>query len=157
MARTPPPARRQRRASTAAAPGYKAKRTAAISAQTAIATDTRLALTTITTAAADVPKKKTGATTLRPVLLDGYDVAPSGQQNRPAVDQEQLLVVRQSPAVSEFASAPLQTHRKLQGHIDTVDWAAVNGWVWDPDTPGERIRLELADGDIPLVTAIAND
>jgi glycosyltransferase involved in cell wall biosynthesis len=38
-----------------------------------------------------------------------------------------------------------------------VDWAAVNGWVWDPKTPGERIRLELVDGETPLVTTIAND
>ena len=156
MARTPPPARRLGKPSTAA-DGYKAKGTAALSPQTAIATDTRLALAMITTTAADTPRKKTGVTTSRPVLLDGYDVAPSGQQNRLAVDQEQLLAAQQSSAAYEITSAPLQTHRKLEGHIDTVDWAAVNGWVWDPDTPGERIRLELADGDIPLATAIAND
>jgi glycosyltransferase involved in cell wall biosynthesis len=38
-----------------------------------------------------------------------------------------------------------------------VDWAAVNGWVWDPKTPGERIRLELVDGETPLVTTIASN
>ena len=58
MAQTLPPARRQGRASPAAGRGYKAKRTAEVSVQTAIATDTRLALATITTAAADVPGKK---------------------------------------------------------------------------------------------------
>jgi glycosyltransferase involved in cell wall biosynthesis len=157
MPRTPPPERRQGRTSTATDRGYKAKRTAALSPQTALATDVGLALATITTAGADAPRKKTGVTASRPFPLNGYDFAPSSQQNPQAVGQEQLLAARQSSAVSEIVSAPLQIHRKLEGHIDTVDWVAVNGWVWDPDTPGERIRLELADGDIPLVTAIAND
>src|SRR5215470_19123754 len=101
MARTPPPARRRGKPSTAADRGYKAKGTASLSPQTAIAIDTRLALATITTTAADTPRKKTGVTTSRPVLLDGYDVAPSGQQNRLAVDQEQLLAARQSSAAYE--------------------------------------------------------
>jgi glycosyltransferase involved in cell wall biosynthesis len=156
MARTPPLARRQGEARTAADRGDKARRTAALSTQTAIAADTGLALATFTTGA-DAPRKRTGVTTLRPVPLSGYDVASSGQQNPIAVDQEQLLAPRQSSAVFEIASTPLQTHRRLEGHIDTVDWAAVNGWVWDPDNPGERIRLELADGDTSLITATASD
>jgi glycosyltransferase involved in cell wall biosynthesis len=75
-------------------------------------------------------------TRLRPVLDNGHDVRSNGREN---------------PA------EPLQTNRRLQGQIDTVDWAAVNGWVWDPKTPGKRIRLELVDGETPLVTTIASD
>ena len=75
-------------------------------------------------------------TRLRPVLDNGHDVRSN---------------VRENPA------KPFQTNRRLQGQIDTVDWAAVNGWVWDPKTPGERIRLELVDGETSLVTTIASD
>jgi glycosyltransferase involved in cell wall biosynthesis len=75
-------------------------------------------------------------TRLRPVLDNGHDVRSNGREN---------------PA------EPLQTNRRLEGQIDAVDWAAVNGWVWDPDTPGERIRLELVDGETPLVTTLADD
>ena len=57
---------------------------------------------------------------------------------------------------SEVASALLQADRTLEGHIDTVDWAAVDGWVWNPKHPEERIRLELVDGETPLATAIAS-
>jgi len=75
-------------------------------------------------------------TRLRPVLDNGHDVRSNGREN---------------PA------EPFQTNRRLQGQIDTVDWAAVNGWVWDPKTPGKRIRLELVDGETPLVTTIASE
>jgi glycosyltransferase involved in cell wall biosynthesis len=75
-------------------------------------------------------------TRLRPVLDNGHDVRSNGGEN---------------PA------EPFQTNRRLQGQIDAVDWAAVNGWVWDPKRPGERIRLELVDGETPLVTTLAND
>jgi glycosyltransferase involved in cell wall biosynthesis len=104
----------------------------------------------------------------RPVLLNGHDARASGHENPAAADQKTPLAARESSAIanlssreeagtSEIAAAPLQTNRKLQGHIDAVDWAAVNGWVWDPNTPGERIRLELVDGETPLVTTIASD
>jgi glycosyltransferase involved in cell wall biosynthesis len=75
-------------------------------------------------------------TRLRPVLDNGHDARGNGREN---------------PA------EPFQTSRQLQGQIDTVDWAAVNGWVWDPNTPRDRIRLELVDGETPLVTTIASD
>jgi glycosyltransferase involved in cell wall biosynthesis len=74
-------------------------------------------------------------TRLGRVLDNGHDARGNGREN---------------PA------EPRQTNRTVQGHIDTVDWAAVTGWVWDPKTPGERIRLELVDGGTPLVTTIAN-
>jgi hypothetical protein len=77
-----------------------------------------------------------GDTRLRPVLDNGHDVRGNGREN---------------PA------KPFQASRRLQGQIDAVDWATVNGWVWDPKMPGERIRLELVDGETSLVTAIASD
>ncbi len=75
-------------------------------------------------------------TRLGPVLDNGHDLRSNGREN---------------------PLEPFQTNRRLQGQIDTVDWAAVNGWVWDPKTPGERIRLELVDGETSLVTTIASD
>jgi glycosyltransferase involved in cell wall biosynthesis len=75
-------------------------------------------------------------TSLRPVLDNGHDARGNGREN---------------PA------EPFQTNRQLQGQIDTVDWAAVNGWVWDPNSPRDRIRLELVDGETSLVTTIASD
>ena len=67
-------------------------------------------------------------TRLRPVLDNGHDARSNGREN---------------------PLEPFQRNRRLQGQIDTVDWAAVNGWVWDPKTPGKRIRLELVDGEPP--------
>ena len=91
------------------------------------------ALATETASALAAMDENTG---LRPVLDNGHDVRSNGREN---------------------PLEPFQTNRRLQGQIDTVDWAAVNGWVWDPKTPGERIRLELVDGETPLVTTIASD
>jgi glycosyltransferase involved in cell wall biosynthesis len=64
---------------------------------------------------------------------------------------------RLGPMLDNGHDARGNGHRKLQGQIDTVDWAAVNGWVWDPNSPRDRIRLELVDGETPLVTTIASD
>ncbi len=63
---------------------------------------------------------------------------------------------RDGPPAFKAVSAPVQTRHRLQGQIDTVDWAAVNGWVWDPNRPGKRIRLELVDGETPLLTTVAS-
>ena len=45
--------------------------------------------------------------------------------------------------------------RALQGFIDRATWTCVEGWVWDPATPDERIRLEVVAGDVVLATGIA--
>jgi glycosyltransferase involved in cell wall biosynthesis len=103
----------------------------------------------------------------RAVLDNGHAACANGREYREAVDQETPSAALESSAIAkpsgredetspEVAPASLQTHRTLEGQIDTVDWAAVNGWVWDPKTPGERIRLELVDGETPLATAIAS-
>ena len=47
--------------------------------------------------------------------------------------------------------------RALQGYIDEANAAAIRGWAWDPEAPGERIRLELVEGDVLLLTTIAGE
>jgi glycosyltransferase involved in cell wall biosynthesis len=103
----------------------------------------------------------------RAVLDNGHAGRGNGREHRAAPDQEAPSASLESSAIpessgredetsSEVASASLETRRTLEGQIDTVDWAAVNGWVWDPKTPGERIRLELVDGETALATATAS-
>ena len=53
--------------------------------------------------------------------------------------------------------APHRPGRALQGYIDEANATAIRGWAWDPGTPGERIRLELLEGDASLLTAIASE
>jgi hypothetical protein len=42
-----------------------------------------------------------------------------------------------------FPKQPQQpdAERPLQGHVDLAKWPRVKGWVWDPSSPGDRIRL----------------
>ncbi len=48
--------------------------------------------------------------------------------------------------------------RSLKGHIDQASRSLIEGWVWDPKTPHERIKLELLDADrrLALTTADGN-
>jgi glycosyltransferase involved in cell wall biosynthesis len=45
----------------------------------------------------------------------------------------------------------------LHGHIDTPKSASINGWVWDPENPEDRIRIELVEGETQLATAVAGN
>ena len=56
-------------------------------------------------------------------------------------------------ARSRQAPAP----RELQGRIEAASWREIKGWVWDPQAPGERIRIELIDGENQLMLAVAGD
>ena len=47
--------------------------------------------------------------------------------------------------------------RPLHGYIDEASWTGIKGWVWDPQLPTERIRLELMDGETRLATALASE
>jgi glycosyltransferase involved in cell wall biosynthesis len=120
---------------------------------------------------APMPKKRTVGSRRngrpRAVLDNSHAACGNGREYRAAADQKAPSAALESSAIAkpsgregetswEVASASLQTNRMLEGQIDTVDWAAVNGWVWDPKTPGERIRLELVDGETPLATAVAS-
>jgi glycosyltransferase involved in cell wall biosynthesis len=46
--------------------------------------------------------------------------------------------------------------RPLRGSVDRATWASVEGWVWDPNRPKERIQVELLEGDTQLGSAVAN-
>src|SRR5450432_3033736 len=41
------------------------------------------------------------------------------------------------------AAPQLGPRPALRGFIDRASWTTIEGWVWDPETPQERIRLEL--------------
>jgi glycosyltransferase involved in cell wall biosynthesis len=68
-------------------------------------------------------------------------------------------VFRPGQADSEHGQ-PLQPKQRavrvLQGHVDSAKWPQVKGWVWDPATPGERIRLELAEDHRRVLTVLAS-
>jgi len=168
MARTPPLGKRQAKTGAAPDQGPAAAGTAAFSVQETVAAATASALALMSTEPTADSRVMAGNTHPRPVLDNGDDARANGHENPAAADQETPfaarersaivnLLCREDGATAETAAAPLQTHRRLEGHIDTVDWAAVNGWVWDPNTPRKRIRLELVDGETPLVTTIASD
>src|SRR5260221_14355730 len=46
--------------------------------------------------------------------------------------------------------------RVLKGHIDVVEWPRIEGWVFAPEMPNGRIRLELAEGGDRLQTVVAS-
>ncbi len=48
--------------------------------------------------------------------------------------------------------------RSLKGHIDQASRSLIEGWVWDPKTPHERIELELLEAGrrLALTTADGN-
>jgi glycosyltransferase involved in cell wall biosynthesis len=139
--------------------------TTAFSVQELISTEGAAALAPMTTERVGEPQPI--ANTCPRPLLDNGHAGANGHEKPVAVDQSELAArevseIADAPdqeeaSASEITMAPLQPQRRLQGHIDTVDWASVNGWVWDPDTPGERIRLELVDGETALARTVASD
>jgi glycosyltransferase involved in cell wall biosynthesis len=46
--------------------------------------------------------------------------------------------------------------RRLHGHIDVATRTLIEGWVWDPQTPDDRIKLTLLENGRELVRAIAD-
>ena len=112
-----------------------------------------------------------GANRLR-LVVDGHDTsdndpelrndgfaAPSAGMAKEAPQKScalaELLPRGGSPG-SEIGSA--QPHlRALQGRIEKVDRTGIEGWVWDPQAPSERIRLELIEGEMRLTETIADN
>ena len=164
MARTPPRTEPQRKMGEAADQGRAATGKSMLGAQEAIATEEPLALGHMPTERTGDAQKLAGNT--RPLLGNGHDARANGREMPASADRQMPFAAPEGSAIADLldreeASAPqiaaaFQTHRRLQGQIDAVDWAAVNGWVWDPQRPGERIRLELVDGETPLVTTLAS-
>lgn len=60
-------------------------------------------------------------------------------------------------ASPEAGSPPQRGRHALQGNIDRTTWPVIQGWVWDPESPGKRIQLELVEGGTTLATAIASN
>jgi glycosyltransferase involved in cell wall biosynthesis len=141
--------------------GAVVNQSAAAAAQDATRTRAVSPLPTMPSERTEVPRKIVGNTRRRRPFDNGHEnpAAASPETSSTAPESSAIVNPRSQAkaATTEIATVSLQTHRKLQGHIDAVDWAAVNGWVWDPNTPAERIRLELVDGETSLVTTIASD
>ena len=166
MARTPPRTEPQRKTG-AVDQGRAATGKSMLGAQEAIAAEEPLALGHMPTARTGDVQKMAGNTRPRPLLGNGHNARANGREMPASADHQMPFAAPESSAIAnlldrEEGSAPeiaaaFQTHRRLEGQIDAVDWAAVNGWVWDPQRPGERIRLELVDGETALVTALASD
>src|SRR5689334_2501813 len=62
--------------------------------------------------------------------------------------------VQDGVLASEFGPA---TPTGLQGRIEKIGKTGIEGWVWNPRAPGERIRLELVEGETCLKSALAAD
>jgi len=56
----------------------------------------------------------------------------------------------------DAAAAAAPGGRALQGFVDKATWSLVEGWAWDPETPEERIRIDLVEDGTPLLTAVAD-
>jgi hypothetical protein len=60
-----------------------------------------------------------------------------------------------SPASPGLPPEPMK--RVLQGKIDQATRSVIQGWVWNPETPEERIRVELVKDGTTLATAVASN
>jgi glycosyltransferase involved in cell wall biosynthesis len=67
------------------------------------------------------------------------------------------LVPQQDAVVAENAAAQPSAQRALEGKIDKATWTIIEGWVWSPTIPKERIRLELVEGEAQLAMSVADN
>ncbi len=93
----------------------------------------------------------------REVISDPGEVEDSVAQPIDTNDDD----VRHSANGGEDLAAPavkaqLGARLTLRGSIDKVTRTQIRGWVWDPKSPDERINLELIEGDVQVVTAVAS-
>ena len=90
----------------------------------------------------------------------GAPAAALSDEIRPSTGRDGAAIagapLPEAIATSDLATAGSGARRTLQGHIE-ADWRSIKGWVWDPTTPTERIRLELLDGDTRLATTVASE
>ena len=70
-----------------------------------------------------------------------------------AATQDAVVLAAPPPLAAEAAPPPV---RALHGYIDRATWTGIDGWVWDPETPEARIRLELVEGDVALAGGVAD-
>ena len=65
--------------------------------------------------------------------------------------------IGQENGLSDIGQAGLASAHPLHGYIDEIEATVIKGWVWDPQTPSERIRLELIEGETRLATVVASE
>src|SRR5436190_15928631 len=119
--------------------------------------------------AAALEMERTGSSELHPPSAltndEPNDAQPvkNGSRSRTAAlmngkdDEGAAIVSNAADTSSPDAVIPHRLGRALQGYIDEANAAAIRGWAWDPEEPGERIRLELVEDDVPLLTATASE
>ena len=67
------------------------------------------------------------------------------------------LPIQDGARAIEIGSAHSHPPRALQGRIEKIGPTKIEGWVWDPQAPNERIRLELVEGDRRLTEIVADN
>src|SRR6266542_76847 len=75
----------------------------------------------------------------------------------PASDEAAVAAPVAELAQPEPGQAETLVPHPLHGYIDEANWTGIKGWVWDPQRPTERIRLELVEGETRLATALAGE
>jgi glycosyltransferase involved in cell wall biosynthesis len=71
------------------------------------------------------------------------------------VGRQTVALAAPAAAGGVEASECAGPQRALRGVIETTTWAAIEGWVWDPETPDEPIVIELLEGGVQQATAVA--
>lgn len=116
--------------------------------------------------AAALEMERTGSAELHPLSVltndESKDAQPAkngslGRTGAPKNEDNAGVAIIPHEAKLRSPDAQHRPSRALQGYIDEANAAAIRGWAWDPQAPGERIRLELVEGDVALLTPIANE
>jgi hypothetical protein len=63
--------------------------------------------------------------------------------------------VRTEDREPESEAARARGATALQGRIERISGSTISGWVWDPEAPDRRVRLELVEGKTSLKTTVA--
>jgi hypothetical protein len=84
-------------------------------------------------------------------------VAVQSAQAKLASAAEAGLPLQHDVSAADNVEVQPGAQRALQGKIDKATRTTIEGWVWDPETPEERVRLELVEGETTLATAVASN
>jgi GT2 family glycosyltransferase/glycosyltransferase involved in cell wall biosynthesis len=98
-----------------------------------------------------------------PVSNGRDEVADAGISDAVAVEEAAFVEaavrqdIGQEIGLSDIGQAELASAHPLHGFIEEVQATVIKGWVWDPQTPSQRIRLELIEGETRLATVVASE
>src|SRR5260370_36089864 len=73
-----------------------------------------------------------------------------------AVSTSMHLRAQGEPSVTDRNEKASPAAEALQGYIDEANGNRVTGWIWNRLHPGERIAVELIDGNTRLASVMAN-